>query len=264
MTQCEQKRLLRSLTSLLSCLVVSLISFNVSAKGCSVLEFLGEKSVATTVLVNPCLSKRKMGVGAMFDLSPRGRLWLKSDQSEPVPSHYQLICRNRSEKRSSVRITRSKFPWIEAGGGAKCGDWVDNRIECRDSVNGSEVLFCAIASITKAPKNHTIQLKTSLILRSSSLTADSSPSAPSAVQRNKKLEKLIGKINQEIGLCRTVYRNEHPFKAEWVIKSTGEITHPSSKKSAVDQAFASCVYDVVKSFKYPAFSEDIRVSYTFE
>ena len=232
----------------------------VYAADCSVLEYLVKKSSASQVLVNPCLNEHRIGVGGLFQLLPEGRLWLKSASSGDVSSDYQLICRNRSVKTSKISVTSAFFPWIQPSGFAQCSGWVENKLACKDSDNGSELLFCAIAITRKPEVREEIQRKTSVTMRG---LADQGRLDALAEAASGEMDQLADFIKAEIDLCRTVYQNRQAVKVEWNVQASGYVTQPVIKQQVADEEFAECVSDVIKNFNYPAFPKDVQVSYQF-
>ncbi|MGJ0514412.1 MAG: hypothetical protein ACR65O_01530 [Methylomicrobium sp.] len=212
------------------------------------------------MLVNPCLSEHSAGVGAIFQLHPGGRLWLKTQKDSDSSTLYQLICRNKSAKVSKVSVTGFALPWIQAGGFSACNRWIENKMECKNADNSQDVLYCAIAATTPPEKLQGIQRNTSLTMRSVGLDADSQ-GAPLPVSNTA--EQLAASIKPEIDLCRHAYQNRESLHIEWVIKATGGVSQPILREPVVDNEFVACVFDAVKNFQYPSLAEDLPFSYRF-
>jgi hypothetical protein len=245
--------------SLLFC--CGLIPFAAQGGECSVLEFLREKSQMADMLVNPCLSEQSAGIGAIFQLHPGGRLWLKTQTVADASSHYQLICRNKSAKALKVSVTGFALPWIQASGLASCNRWVGNKMECKNADNSQDVMYCAIAATTRPEKFQGIQRNTSLTMRS--VGPDDVKPQEAAQTVSNAVERLAALIKPEIDLCRHAYQNRESLNIQWVIKAAGGVTQPSLKEPVADHEFAACVFDVVKNFQFPALAEDLPFSYRF-
>jgi hypothetical protein len=233
-----------------------------AAKGgeCSVLEFLPEKSQMSDMLVNPCLSEHSAGVGAIFQLHPGGRLWLKTQADSESSALYQLICRNKSNKASKVSVTGFALPWIQAAGFATCNQWIENKMECKNPDNSQDILYCAIAATTKPEKIQGIQRNTSLTMRS--VMSDVKSQEASQPVSNA-VGQLAALIKPEIDLCRHAYQNRESLNVQWVIKATGGISQPIIKDQVVDSEFAACALDVINHFHFPSLTEDLPFIYRF-
>lgn len=230
------------------------------AADCSVVEYLREKSSMSEMLVNPCLNDNTAGVGAVFQLHPGGRLWLKTISSAKDSSHYQLICRNKSEKASKISVTGRGLPWIQAGGYVNCNNWVENKMVCKNSNGEADKLFCAIALMQMPETNQTMQRKTSVTMRG---PKDDEKSNTPKITEAVQVEQLAEWMKPEINLCRIVYRNQQSLSVEWVIKASGRISRPKIYDATADADFTGCVLDVVKSFNYPILVNDLQVSIKF-
>jgi hypothetical protein len=237
-----------------------LIPWAANGGECSVLEFLPEKSQMSDMLVNPCLSEHSAGVGAIFQLHPGGRLWLKTQAVSESSALYQLICRNKSTKASKVSVTGFALPWIQAAGFATCNQWVGNKMECKNPDNSQDVLYCAIATTTKPERIQGIQRNTSLTMRSVMSDAKSQEASQPV---SNAVGQLAALIKPEIDLCRHAYQNRESLNIQWVIKATGGVSQPSLNDPVVDHEFAACVFDVVKNFQFPSLAEDLPFSYRF-
>ena len=238
-------------------------SFTLSAAyaaDCPVLEYLAKKSSASQVLVNPCLNVQRIGVGSIFKLLPEGRLWLKSLSSMEVGSNYQLICHNRSGKASKVSVTSASFHWIRPSGFAQCSDWIENKLSCKDSNEGSELFFCAIALMKKPEIREEIQRRTSVTMRG---LADQGRLEALSEVASGELDQLAGFIKAEIDLCRIVYKNQQTVTVTWTVQTSGLVTEPVIKEPVNDDEFTECVSDVIRHFNYPVFPKDIQISYQF-
>lgn len=237
-----------------------LIPFSAKGGECSVLEFLQEKSQMSDMLINPCLSEHSAGVGAVFQLHPGGRLWLKTQTVSESSTHYQLICRNKSAKASKISVTGFAFPWIQAGGFTTCNQWIENKMECKNADNSQDILYCAIAATTRPEPLQGVQRNTSLTMRSVGLDVNSH-GTPQPVSNT--VDQLAASIKPEIDLCRHAYQNRESLHIQWVIKAAGGVSQPSLKEPVVDNEFAACVFDIVRNFQFPSLAEDLPFSYRF-
>ncbi|MGR9052946.1 MAG: hypothetical protein ACU84J_09895 [Gammaproteobacteria bacterium] len=223
------------------------------------LEFVEKKSSAAQLLVNPCLSEQAVGVGSVFQLLPNGRLWLKS-ASDDVLSDYQLICRNRSKKASNISVIDTLSPWINPVGFSHCGGWSGNKLTCKDSENGDDLFFCAIAKMKRPEARREIQLSTSVKMRG---MADKGQIKALTEAASNELDQIADFIKPEIDLCRKAYDNYRPITLKWTVYASGEVSQPTINEPISDVDFADCISDVITGFEYPSFPKDIKAVYQF-
>ena len=72
------------------------ISFNASGSECGVLKLQVNRSSGVSVKGNKCEELPNISRGTVFDISAKGRLWLKSNPAKPKKNEFQMICQNKA------------------------------------------------------------------------------------------------------------------------------------------------------------------------
>lgn len=220
---------------------------------CGIMLFLKNKSRGVNVSDNSCKSTDDIALGTVFELMSGGRLWLKSQSAPDTDSDFQVICQSRSMSPIQVSVSNIFLPWINPKGLKNCTSWVDHHMSC-DDVNGNKnSFFCAIALIKRPDFNSAkeIERTTSIKLRK--------------LGNNVSTEQLTKAMDQEAGLCRTLYKSGQQVDVEWTIDKSGSAKNIQLKsfKNPVDKQFIDCVMDVVKDFPYPVYSNEVSISHKF-
>lgn len=226
---------------------------NAYAAECGIMVFLKNKSRGVNVSENSCISADEIALGTVFELTSGGRLWLKSQSAADTDSDFQVICQSRSMSPIQVSVSNIFLPWINPKGLKNCTSWVNHHMSCDDVSGNKNSFFCAIALIQRpdfnSPKE--IERTTSIKLRK--------------LGKNVTIDQLTKAMDQEAGLCRSLYQSGQQVEIGWTIDMSGSAKNIQLKsfKNPADKQFVDCVMDVVKDFPYPAYSTEVSVSHKF-
>ena len=250
--------------SIISYFICLLLGTNVSASECGVMMLQDNRSNGVTVKKNDCNEVPYISIGTIIDISTKGRLWLKSNQSPMIGSRFQLICQNQSSATLQLEFSDMLTPWLSQSKLTGCTGWINNKLSCAGNNGEKNGIYCVLAiekpgsGKTKSPKQ--IERTTSIKMR--------------GLNSSKKVENdsinldrntIIDAIKSDVMLCKQLYRSRSAINVSWNITPDAQINdinvvlNQGPKKDNLTE----CVSAVIKTFNYPLYSEEIHFKHTF-
>ncbi|GEM_PF-5706050 len=224
---------------------------------CSGIRLESDKSQGVVVLADLCTEADELSLGAVLQVPPGSRVWLKAPDSGQQ-GYYQMVCQNRQTSTViKMRLQSPRLPWIDLQSVGICRPWNGKRLMC-DSRQGEKNAFVCVASLIEVPLwEEAPALGTSLVLRS--------PLEQSgAGEEGYPEKKIFSALQTEARMCRELYGPSEPMVWQWTVSPEGrarEIATASSHPQS--SGLTACVHDVIQSFRYPKPQQPVFLSLTF-
>lgn len=228
------------------------------ASECGILRLQGSRSYGAEVYKNTCAQAENLSKGTRLKLKPNSRLWLNSIHAVANTSTYKMVCQNQSSATVELSLETSFIPWIRPDSKVICGDWVEQRLECKEPGANKVALVCAIAKNNEVEVTHEVLQSASITLRGGKNKNDTNQSA---ITQNAALNAIIEKeLNPKIALCEKFYDQEKTIT--WTINPNGKVTAIALKNSVADR-FTRCVFRTIKAQSFPAAAKAIQISSSY-
>lgn len=236
-----------------------LISFNVSGSECGVLTLRANRSSGISIEANKCEQLPNISRGTIFDISAKGRLWLKSNPAKPKKNEFQMICQNKAGISALLEFSDELSPWLSQTKLSNCTGWVDNKLSC-DSQNGEKSgVYCVLAYVKEVTGNRSKQIErtTSVKMRGIKLLQ----SENTAVSSDK--QKIPESIKQDLDLCKKLSGIKQDVKVAWTVGQNNEIKEIEVTPTEKLNDLSECVKAVVTTSSYPTLSEKVTFNSIF-
>ncbi|KXJ40108.1 MAG: hypothetical protein AXA67_13825 [Methylothermaceae bacteria B42] len=230
----------------------------VVAGPCSGIRLESGKSQGVVILADLCTEADELSLGAVLQIPPGSRVWLKAPASGEEQGYYQMVCQNRhSTTAIKMRLQYSQLPWIDLKSLGICRPWDGKRLMC-DSRQGEKNAFVCVASLIRIPLwEKTPALGTSLVLRSPLDQSDTS-------EEGYPETKVLAALQAEARMCREIYGSSEPAHWQWTVTPEGKAREISSASSHSNSSeLMACVQDVIQFFPYPKPQQPVFLSTTF-
>ncbi len=230
---------------------------HVFAGPCSGIRLESDKSQGVVVLADLCTEADELSLGAVLQIPPRSRVWLKAPASGQQ-GHYQMVCQNRQTSTAvNMRLQSLRLPWVDLPSVGVCRPWDGKRLAC-DSRRGEKNAFVCVASLIQVPLwEEAPALGTSLVLRSPL-------EPPGSDGEGYPAKKILSALQTEARMCRELYGPSEPMVWQWTVSPEGrarEITTASSHPQS--SGLTACIHDVIQSFPYPKPQQPVFLSLAF-
>ncbi len=221
------------------------------AAECGKIQFLQDRSRGVEVQFDQCPDAQEVSEGALLNLAPGARLWLKLAAGEAAGREYQMICQSRSESALTLRIESLRPPWVGSRS-LKCGPWEVSGFAC-DSAGGKPNVFVCVAGEFTGPASEPSPRKgASIVLRSLD-------QAVGGLEDPSRRQAVLEAIAKEGQLCHKLYGAGRKFSVEWTVDVEGKVTE-IALDAAIWKAspeFADCLTGVIRSYPYPKSSRTV-------
>jgi len=256
--------------------LIYLVMFGIApahAANC-VIDQLPNKSQGITVKQNDC-ELPALGVGALLEIKPSGRLWVRAASRGQEENSFEVICQNRHSQAVQMSVASMISPWLAAVEMSACNNWAGGRLVC-DQGGQKGALVCAIAAIsrtvatpsdemgertTSAADAGMMESTTSVKMRSVGLLGRAGKQTPT----EQELVALLQPLQQQAGLCRQLFQAQQPLNVEWIIDIDGSAQDIvlQNTLTAKDRDFAECVISAIKDFTYPVLPRPTTLTQRF-
>ncbi|NOT85129.1 MAG: hypothetical protein HOP02_10230 [Methylococcaceae bacterium] len=225
------------------------------AAECGILHLQKTRSADIEISNSHCPKATELSLESVLELQSGSRIWLESPETTADTATFQLICQNNALSRLKIKIASPLLPWIKPLDLIECNDWVDNRLECNQTGHQGVALLCAIAQKPTNNTAQTIQLKTSLTMRS----VNNQPTSPTP----DVLQKLAALVKPSIALCRKIVNTPQLITLNWIIKPSGAVTNATITAAPGDKRLANCALEALENSRFPATTNDLSMTFTF-
>ena len=236
-----------------------LFSATTQAAECGILQLQNNRSSGVTVKENGCSKPSDISSGSIFDLSSKGRLWLKSKPSETEAnnSNFQLICQNKTTDAIQLEFSDTQSPWLNQSKLNNCSGWAKNKLTCDGNNGEKNGLYCvlSIAKSAKKSSNH-VERTTSVKMRSL---------IPFINTEKIGKQEILAEIIPELKLCKDLNQYTKDAEISWNVEPNPENQNIDivSTSGLATAAFSDCVKTVIKTFSYPTLSEKTTFNSSF-
>lgn len=237
------------------------------ADECGVLRYMANKSNGVAVTGNTCKTVDDIALGSEFNLMPGARLWFKSQTSADAKK-MQGICQNRSSTSIHISVDSDKLPWIKPTGLTNCNAWTDNKMNCGNSVGGSNVLSCVIAAVDYEQHPKGLEERTTSVRMRSLPTMDDAEKNDTNDAESGK-DQIVSAMKADVDLCRVINHTDARVQISWLVETNSRVNTviPAADRTRsqndADKPFIDCLTAVIKDFSYPQSSKAIWLSNQF-
>jgi hypothetical protein len=232
-----------------------LANVDLLAAECGVLHLQKTRSADIEISNNHCPNTTEFSLESVLELQAGTRIWLESPETTAATTTFQLICQNNALSPLKIKISSPLLPWIKPLDLIECNDWVDNRLECHQTGHQGAALLCAIAQKPTHITAQTIQLKTSLTMRS----VNNQPPTPAP----DALQKLAALVKPGIALCRKIVNTAQAITLNWIIKPSGAVTNATITLAPDDTQLANCALEALENSRFPALANELSMTFKF-
>lgn len=221
-----------------------------NAAECGKIKFLEDRSRGVEVKFASCPGTREIAEGAILNLAPGARLWLKLPAAEGSRQEYQMVCQSRSEVALALLVESLKPPWVGSRS-LKCGPWDGTGFAC-DGLDGKPKVFVCVAGELSGPASEPSPRKgASIVLRSLEV--------PGGLEEPSRRFGVLEAIAQEGRLCHRLYGVGRRFSVEWTVDAAGKVTEiaPDAAIWKASPEFADCLISLIRSYPYPKSSRTV-------
>ncbi len=242
-------------------LFLLLLTGHVNASECGVLQLQNNRSSGISVINNKCTESSDISIGTVFELSGKGRLWLKSIPSEFMRSAFQMICLNRTGNLLQLEFSDMLSPWLSQAKLNNCSGWIDNKLSCDGSMGKKKGLYCVLSFVQPLTGSQSKQIErtTSVKMRDIKKIIQIKGSFGTLDK-----QQMIAVIEPELRLCKKLYQATQGIKATWSVVAA-EVTEISVNLTGDtnNHVLSECVETVIKSFSFPGVSEKVVFNSAF-
>lgn len=240
--------------------ILSLCSLSSYASDCGVLQVQINKSSGVSVKANKCKQLPDIALGTIFELSAKGRLWLKSRPSQSADSDFQMICQNRTSNMMQLEYSGNISPWLNLAKLGNCTGWVDNKLSCHGGRGEQNGFFCVLSfykdRIEDVPKQ--IERTTSVIMREIKIKS-ATEIPPAQVEKMKVLQA----IKADFKLCKKLTLVTQDVNTKWSVLGTEIQRVEVIPALNINDEFYECIETVIRAFPYPSYAEEELFSTTY-
>jgi len=241
------------------CLFV--FSFEANATECGVLQLQDNRSSGVSVTANKCQEAPYISLGSVFDLSTKGRLWLKSNPSQSANANFQVICQNRTNNTVQLEFSDILLPWLTQAKLKNCSGWVDNKLSCEGSMGEEKGIYCVLAFNKSSSNDQKEPIRTTSVKMRGIGLSNNSDKSPI----NSDIKKILESIKPELVLCKNLNQISGKSKISWSVDQNSKSPQIDiiSAKEVEDPLYSECLKTVITSFSYPKFSEKVTFNSDF-
>ncbi len=238
-----------------------LLTSHVNASECGVLQLQNNRSSGVSVIKNKCTESPDISIGTVFELSGKGRLWLKSIPSEFMSPEFQMICQNRTGNILQLEFSDMLSPWLSQAKLNNCSGWIDNKLSCEGPIGKKRGLYCVLSFVQPLTGSQSKQIErtTSVKMRDIKKMIQGKGSFETIDK-----QQMIAVIEPELRLCKKLNRTTQGINATWSVHAA-EVTEISVNLigDTNDDVLSECVETVIKTFSFPNASEKVIFNSTF-
>jgi|GEM_PF-1526167 len=239
-----------------------LLSFNATAAECGVLQLQNNRSSGVSVSSNKCNKQSNISIGTVFDLSARGRLWLKSLETGYADHEFQMICQNRTAKTVQLAFTESFLPWLSIANLNNCSGWIDHKLSCDGNSGEKDGIHCVLAFIKPGERSKTehIERTSSVKMRDVSQLFEADNSGYDAFDKQQFVETLVS----ELKLCKKLVGFSQDVSINWVVQMAEvKMLNVLTPWAQNNETFSACIGAVISTTAYPRFSKEVSFKSVF-
>ena len=250
------KRYSQNIKRIICCLMTGvffLMSYQANALECGVMQLQSNRSSGVSMEMNDCQDQPYVSIGTVFDLSPKGRLWLKSNTSKFKGSEFQMICQNRTMNSLRLEFSDMLLPWLSQSKLSNCTGWVDNKLSC-DGINGEKGgVLCALSFI-KSDKS----TKTKQVERTTSVKMRDIKNLLKAKSVILDKQQILEAIKPELKLCKKINDTKETMTVNWVVQEAVVSDIELTTSNKLDkQVLFDCLEAVIRSAMYPKSTKEV-------
>jgi hypothetical protein len=236
-------------------------STNVNAEECGVIQIQQNRSSGVSIKGNNCKEFPYISIGTNFDLSAKGRLWVKSNPSAFLDSEFQMICQNRTGSIIQLQFADTLPPWLSQAKLNNCSGWTDNKLSCEGQNGEKNGIYCVLTFYKSVPENKIYQIDRTTSVKMRSMES-LQKSYTNSIQSTKK--QTIEAIKPEISLCKKLNQINQEIKINWTVlnREVKEVEIILMNKQ-IDGGWSECFESVISTFSYPNFPEKVTFNTTF-
>lgn len=239
-----------------------LLSFNAISAECGVLQLQNNRSSGVSVKSNECNEPSNISIGTVFDLSARGRLWLKSLGTGYSDHEFQMICQNRTAQTVQLAFSEPFLPWLSIANLKNCSGWVDNKLSCDGNNAEKYGIHCVLAFIKpdKRSKTEHIERTSSVKMRDVSQLFEADNSEYDSFDKQQLVETLVS----ELKLCKKLTGFTQDVSINWVVQMAEvKMFNVLTPWAQNNEAFSACISAVISTTSYPRFSKEVSFKSVF-
>lgn len=220
------------------------------AAECGKIQFLEDRSRGVEVQFDRCPGAQEVSEGAILNLAPGARLWLKLPAAE-AGRGYQMVCQSRSDSALVLLIESLEPPWVGSDS-LQCEPWDGSGFACDGADGKPKVLVCVAGELTGSTFEPSPRKGASIVLRSLG-------QAPGGLEEPSRRQAVLEAIEKEGQLCHKLYGGGRKFNVEWTVDAAGKVTEiaPEAAISKASPGFADCLTGVIRSYPYPKSSRTV-------
>ncbi len=236
-----------------------LSSTAINAAECGILKLQSNRSSGVTVQKNDCSELPAVSSNSIFELSPKGRLWLKSNEVKANNADFQLICQNKTADSIQIEFSASQSPWLNHSKLNNCSGWTNNKLTCDGNKGEKRGLYCVLSLAKVAKKSTQVERTTSVKMRGLNSFIETKD-----IDKHTS-QQILAEINPELKLCKELNQYTMDAKISWnVEQNSGKQNINIISTSGLNTASLSeCVKTVISTFSYPQLSKKISFNSTF-
>lgn len=241
--------------------IILLNGINAGAEECGVIQIRQNRSSGISIKANECKELPYISMGTNFDLSAKGRLWVKSNPSAFLDSEFQMICQNRTESTIQLQFADTLPPWLSQAKLNNCSGWTDDKLSCEGQKGEKNGIYCVLTFYKSVPENKTYQIDRTTSVKMRSMES-LQKSYANSIQSAKR--QTIEAINPEISLCKKLNQINQVIKINWTVSNREvkgiDITLMNKQ---IEGGWSECFESVISTFSYPNFPEKVTFNTTF-
>lgn len=241
---------------------ILLVSINVRAIECGVLQLQANRSSGVSIKTNKCKEISSIAIGAVLYLSAKGRLWLKSTSELATVPEFQMICQNRTKHLVQLEFSDMLSPWLNQSKLGVCSGWVNNKLSCAAQNNEKAVVQCVLSFFKSYSGYKLQQMERTTSVKMRDIKNLIKPKS-AFVPIDKK--SIIEAIKPELKLCKKLNGIKQQSKMAWVVDQNDDHIEIDIISAAGINYYGlfECVQTVISTFPYPTFSEKVDLSIEF-
>lgn len=251
----------KRLVSLFLTAFLLLNSFYAGAEECGVIQIQRNRSSGVSINTNGCNENPYISRGSVFDLSAKGRLWIRSNPSAFLDSEFQMICQNRTAGTLQLHFSDALPPWLSQSKLKNCSGWVDNKLSCEGQNGEKNGVFCVLTFYKSVPGNKTFKIDRTTSVKMRGMEGLQKSYTNSILAAKKQ---TIEAIKPEISLCKKINLMNRDIMINWtVINNEVKDINVASITKQHNGGWSECFESVISTFSYPNFPEKMTFNNTF-
>lgn len=243
--------------------ILSMFSMHSYATECGVLQLQNNRSSGVTIQGNKCKISPNISMGTVFNVSAKGRLWLKSNPSvSKASSEFQMICQNRTDTPLQLEFSDMLMPWLNQAKLKKCSGWIENKLSCLGQKGEKNGLYCVLSFFKSLKGSQVAQIERTTSVKMRDIQAKQETNN---ISTSFDKQKILDAIKPELLLCKKLNQISNNMQVGWLVDQTEakqEIDIVSTQGVNHFSLF-ECVKTVVSTFSYPYFKGKVAFDSKF-